>query len=556
MEHPYGLLSIIPPLVAIVLAIVTRRPVVSLIVGIYFGAIVTAGGNPLAAFADTCEVHLWPTLVDPGKMRVFSFTLLMAGMIGVISRCGGMRGLIQLISPLAKTRRGGQLTTWAIGLVVFFDDYANTILLGGTLRPLCDRLKISREKLAYLVDSTAAPVASLALLSTWIAVEVDYIAEGIDGTSTTADLKPIELFIASIPYRFYAVLALLMVPLIALTGRDFGPMLKKERECLAAEPADPSPRDQPANDQPLSSSSSEPARWYNAAAPIALTLAVVVWLLYVTGTQNLALEEGATVALRDILGAADSSLALQYGSLAGLALAALLCRLQGILDGGEILRATGNGMRVVLPAIAILWCASALSRMTGSRSVDGAASSGYEFKDHRLYTGDFLAAKIMPDSESASDGEAADRSVVKLLPTAVFLLAAFLAFSTGTSFGTMGLLMPMTVTLACDLLESSGGVVSPSDPILLASVAGVLSGAVFGDHCSPISDTTILSSQACGCDHIAHVITQMPYALLVGIVSIALGTLPLGWGASVWLLLPLQLAALIGLLMLIGKKVS
>ena len=549
MEHPYGLLSTIPPVAAIVLAMITRRPIVSLLLGIFCGALVTTGGDPITAVADTLEVHLWPTLIDPGKMRVFAFTLLMAGMIGVISRCGGMQGLIQLISPLAKTRRSGQLTTWLLGLVVFFDDYANTILLGSTLRQVCDRLRISREKLAYLVDSTAAPVASLALLSTWIAVEVDYIGEGIQGIGGATDLKPMELFIASIPYRFYAWMALLLVPLIAITGRDFGPMLKRERalqsdptEASTSEPSEPDSEQTPA-----------PPRWYNAVLPIATTLIVVIYLLYVTGTNNLGPpEQGDAPALRDILGAADSSLALQYGSLAGLALAAMLCWSQRILSGAEIIRATGNGMRVVLPAIAILWCASALSRMTGSRSVDGVASESFEFQDHRLYTGDYLAAAILPSGDVDSSGS----SVVKWMPTAIFLLAGVLSFSTGTSFGTMGLLMPMSVTLIYGLLASGGEAVSPTHPILLACVASVLSGAVLGDHCSPISDTTILSSQSCGCDHISHVVTQLPYALLAGAVAVLLGTLPLGWGVSVWVLLPLQFAALVAVLRLAGTKVA
>lgn len=573
MEHPYGLLSIVPPLVAIVLAIVTRRPVVSLLLGIFCGALVTTGGNPITALADTCEVHLWPTLIDPGKMRVFAFTLLMAGMIGVISRCGGMQGLIRLITPLAKSQRSGQLTTWFLGLVIFFDDYANTILLGNTLRPVCDRLKISREKLAYIVDSTAAPVASLALLSTWIAVEVDYIGEGIEGIGEATDLKAMELFISSIPYRFYAWMALLLVPLVAVTGRDFGPMWKKERE-RRLQPTDQfdsveSDADNLVRDPALQ-------RWYNAVLPIAITLIVVLYLLYVTGKSGLGLTaQDAAPALRDILGAADSSLALQYGSLAGLAVAALLCRFQGLLDGKQILQATGKGMKVVLPAIAILWCASALSRMTGNKSFDGKSaevssvslqpksltSNPFPFEDHRLYTGDFLAAQILPTESQTKDGEAegaevADATVLKLLPTAIFALAAVLAFSTGTSFGTMGLLMPMSVTLVSGLLASQTGTLDPTDPILLGCVASVLSGAVLGDHCSPISDTTILSSQACTCDHISHVVTQMPYAMAAGFVSIVLGTLPLGWGVSVWLLLPLQFVTLLIILRLFGKKVD
>ncbi|MCG8651972.1 MAG: hypothetical protein MI861_19180, partial [Pirellulales bacterium] len=547
--HPYGLLSVIPPLAAIVLAIVTRRPVVSLIVGIFCGALVTSGGAPIKAIADTCEVHLWPTLVDPGKMRVFAFTLLMAAMVGVISRCGGMHGLIQVIAPLARTRRGGQLTTWLLGMVIFFDDYANTILLGGTLRPLCDRLKISREKLAYLVDSTAAPVASLALLSTWIAVEVDYIDEGISATGAGEDVPAMELFIASIPFRFYPLMALFLVPLVALTGRDFGPMLKKERLRQSTPPED-------LEEQQAPTESVSP-RWYNAAAPIALTLGVVVGLLYLTGRDNLEVAGDQPPALRDILGAADPSLALQYGALAGLALIAVMCRVQRLLTGAEILQAAGNGMKVVLPAIAILWCASALSRMTGNRSVNDEPSARYEFTDHRLYTGDYLASKIMPASSQDDQTQMSpDATVIKLLPTVVFVLAGILAFSTGTSFGTMGLLMPMAVTLAYDLLSAQGTAVALTHPILLACVASVLSGAVFGDHCSPISDTTILSSQACRCDHISHVVTQIPYALTVGLVSILLGTLPLGWGISVWILLPVQLAVIVGVLWIFGRKVD
>lgn len=544
MEHPYGLLSIVPPLVAIVLAIVTRKPVVSLLIGIFCGALVTAGGNPVTALVDTCEFHLWPTLVDPGKMRVFAFTLLMAGMIGVISQSGGMQGLIRLIRPLAKSRRSGQLTTWFVGMIIFFDDYANTILLGNTLRPVCDRLKISREKLAYIVDSTAAPVASLALLSTWIAVEVDYIGEGIRGIKGANDLKAMELFISSIPYRFYAWMALLLVPMVALMGRDFSSMRRAEQASRSGTTSDDRDIEQ---DQLAAASDPSKERWYNAVIPIATTLVVVLYLLYVTGRNGLA-ESNPSPALRDILGAADSSLALQYGSLAGLAIAAVLSLSQRLLTSEEVLRATGKGMKVVLPAIAILWTASALSRMTGN---GGDSIPTYENKEHQLYTGNFLAKSIMPDED---DQQQEVQNVLRWMPTAIFVLAAVLAFSTGTSFGTMGLLMPMTITLIYGLLQSHRGLVDPNDPVLLGCVASVLSGAVLGDHCSPISDTTILSSQACDCDHISHVVTQIPYAMTAGTVAVAFGTIPLGFGVSLWILLPLQAFAMWFILRLFGRK--
>ena len=217
----------------------------------------------------------------------------------------------------------------------------------------------------------------------------------------------------------------------------------------------------------------------------------------------------------------------------------------------------------MLPAIAILWCASSLSRQTSNKSVTGEpTTTPYEFKDHRLYTGDYLAGIIAPsghsDSEHGTDNELSSTTLfsIELLPTVVFLLAAIVSFCTGTSYGTMGILLPMVISLTYTLLTSTGGTISASDPILLASVGGVLAGAIFGDHCSPISDTTILSSQACSCDHVAHVMTQMPYALSVAAVAVLFGTLPLGWGVSVWILLPVQVVVLLVLLMVGGKRVE
>lgn len=549
--HPYGWLSLAPPIAAILLAIITRRAVLSLLVGIFVGALITTGWHPLQAVCDTCEVHLWPTFSDPGKLRVFSFTLLMGAMIGVICRSGGMQGLIGLISPLAKTRRGGQLTTWCLGLVVFFDDYANTMLLGNTLRPLCDRLKISREKLAYLVDSTAAPVAGLALLSTWVAVEIDYVREGLEVLGPDVDMTAVDLFVSSIPYRFYVLLALLFVPLLAIMGRDFGPMLKAEQRRQAETLEDDlidATMEQDEAEQP-------PARWYNAVLPIVVTLGVVMILLYVTGKQGMiAAGQDESPNLRDILGLANSSLALQYGALAGLAVAILLARLQGLMTQVQIYESVFQGVRVVLPAIMILWFATGLSRMTSNKSYEGVSTRApYEFKDHRLYTGEYLTQQILPQEQ---DEDANLDRTVKLLPTAVFLLAAVLSFSTGTSFGTMGILMPMVVALAHSVLLAQNGSVDPANPILLACVGSVLAGAIFGDHCSPISDTTILSSQSCGCDHIAHVVTQLPYALTIAGVSVLLGTLPLGWGVSLWLLLPMQLVALVTIVWIVGQPVE
>ncbi|MCS7468496.1 hypothetical protein NZK35_17725 [Stieleria sp. ICT_E10.1] len=564
-DHPYGWFSLLPPLVAIVLAMVTKRAALSLLMGIFCGALITNGGDPIGALVDFCEVHLWPTLADPGKLRIFSFTLLMGAMIGVISRSGGMLGLIQLISPIAKTRRGGQLTTWMLGLIVFFDDYSNTVLLGGTLRPLCDRLKISRQKLAYIVDSTAAPMASLALLSTWIAVEIDYIAEGLGDIEGANVSRAMELFIASVPYRFYAILALAMVPILALMGRDFGPMLRAEKAVVAG--SDQRLDDPGSIADPLTEPTAA-ASWRVAVVPIAVTLAVVIALLYTTGTASLrsgsSEPAGDTPPLRDILGAADSSLALQYGALLGLATIAVICLTRKLLTLQQVREASWGGMKIVLPAIVILWTASALSRLTGGKSVDGQSGTSFEFQDHRLYTGQFVAetilsgARVSPQQDSATPRSHSVPMVVRLLPTIVFLLAAVLSFSTGTSFGTMGLLMPMTLTLTAPLIGLLPPDASTTDalthPLMLATIASVLSGAVFGDHCSPISDTTILSSQACGCDHMEHVLTQMPYAVTAGTIAIVAGTLPIGWGISWGWLIMIQAMLLVGVVAIMGKR--
>ena len=568
-EHPYGWLSLLPPLAAIVLAIVTRQVIASLLAGVFIGALITCGGNVWPAVADTLEIQLWKTLISEDKLRVFTFTLLMGAAVGVMNRAAGMKGLVLTISRWAKTRRRGQLVTWFLGLLIFFDDYANTMLLGNTMRSLYDRLKISREKLAYVVDSTAAPVAGLALLSTWVAIEIEFIRDGLNNLSTPSTLSAFDLFITSIPYRFYVILALLFVPLTAILGRDFGPMLKAERRRLGeastgesngmSEDSIPQDASQP--------HATTPARWLNAVVPILVILGVTIGLIYTTGLNNYYAEHEttATAKLRDIFGKADALLALQYGALCGLVAIALLARWQRLLNNREILAAAGAGARVVLPALAILWLASTMSRITGSDAVDGqtyAAEDKYRFQEHRLYTGQYLTELLvgstLDQTNDASNNVAAERSAARMaawLPTIVFLLAAVIAFATGTSWGTMGILLPMVVPLAAGLLGAAGASLVPGSSVLLGSIGGVLAGAIFGDHCSPISDTTVLSSQSSGCDHIAHVRTQMPYALVVGVIAIVLGTLPAGYGVSVWILLPLAIVVMIVVLYILGRPV-
>ncbi len=519
----YGWWSLVPPVVAITLAIVSRRVVASLLFGAAVGALIlkdwSANWNVLTALEDLCETHLWRSLCDPDHLRVFAFTALMGAMIGVIHRSGGMQGVVNALAPLARTRRGGQLLTWFLGLLIFIDDYANSLLLGNTMRPLTDRLSISREKLAYLVDSTAAPVAGLALVSTWVAGEIGYIEAGFESLDLPAGtVDGFSMFVATIPYRFYVILALLFVPLVALLERDWGADVEGARRAFRA----PSTMSDEAAHRADGATDGLSHRWWNAVIPIAVTLSVTVWLLLLTGYRQVGDEladYGRWRSLIQIFGAGDSYLALVYGSLTGLVTAMLLGRAQKVLSWAQARAAAFQGATLVLPALIILWLAWTLSGITG--------------KEHGLGTGEFLGSQL----QQAID--------VRWMPTIVFVLSSLVAFSTGTSWGTMGILMPIVVDATYRMVQAQSGITDPYSTLLTASIGSVLAGAIFGDHCSPISDTTVLSSQASGCNHVAHVSTQLPYALLVASASILVGTLPVGFGFPVS---PLLVAGLVTLL--------
>ena len=539
-SHPYGWLSLAPSLAAILLAIATRKVVPSMLAGIFVGALITNGANPFHAVADTLELHLWKSLAQEDRLRVFTFTLMMGAMIGVIQRAGGMQGLVELVSRWATNRRRGQLTTWFLGMLIFFDDYANTVLLGNTLQPLFARLRISREKLAYLVDSTAAPVAGLAVISTWVAAEIGFVQDGLDSLNV-GEASAFTLFIDSIPYRFYVIWALAFVFLIGISNRDFGPMLKAERLYLRT-----------TSEKPLEANveSTQGARWLNAVIPIAATVASVLWFLIHTGRTALAANETlAEASLWQIFGEANSYFALQWGSFAGLLVSIALVLTQRLLNWSQISTAAADGAKLMIPTLVVLWLAFSLSSMTGNKIMDGQpmddTDAKYPAKAYRLYTGEYLAGLI--SNEEGSSG-----TIAAWLPTLIFVLAAGISFSTGTSWGTMAILMPIAIPLAYGAI-AHGDVAWQQNPIMIATIGSVLAGSIFGDHCSPISDTTVLSSQSCGCEHSAHVWTQLPYAVSVGLVSILLGTLPIGFGISVWLALPIGLVALVAIVLVAGQ---
>ncbi len=531
-----GWLSILPPLLAIGMALLFRRVLPALFLGVWLGAWIAFGltfGGLWQGLLDAFGVYVLDALVDPGNASIVLFWLMIGGMVGVISKNGGMHGIVQWVVRWASDARRGQVSTAVLGIVIFFDDYANTLIVGNTMRPVTDKLRISREKLAYLVDSTAAPVASLALVPTWIGFEVGLINEALDTLPALQDLSGYGVFLESILYRFYPWMALFFVFAIALTDREFGPMLKAERRARSGGGVlHPDANvDEAAGGEELAPKAGKPQRAMNAVIPVCVLVFGTLFFLYTTGIEAarelLAAGEIEEITLRTIIGEADSYLSLMWASLLSAVTAIVLSVGQRILTLEESVEAWYEGLKFMLFAMLVLVLAWALSGITGV-----------------LHTAEFLGAVL---SEALPAG---------LVPAIIFVLAAAIAFSTGTSWGTMAILMPLVVPLTWQVMQADG-IADPAHYYLLYNaVSCVLAGAVWGDHCSPISDTTILSSMASGCDHIAHVNTQLPYALTVGLVAIALGTIPTGFGFPWWLSMLVSAVLLIAILRFYGRPLD
>ncbi|MFW2389885.1 MAG: Na+/H+ antiporter NhaC family protein, partial [Polyangiales bacterium] len=472
--------------------LVFRHVLVALVLGVWLGAFLISGMSFVASFARLLDTHVVNAIADRGHASILVFSLLLGGMLGLMTQSGGAKGLASLVSVDGASRRRAQVTTWFLGLLVFFDDYANSLLVGSSMRPVTDRLRISREKLAFLVDATAAPVASLALISSWIGVEVGYIADQFAHLGIERDAYL--TFIETIPFRFYPILMLFFVLWVAIRGRDFGPMLKAERRALD-EGAVSRRGAQPASDFHEESVPDEvPGRARNALIPVVVVVLVAAAGIYFDGRAKV-LSSGMELSMRAIVGEASSSAAILWGTGAGCLAALALSVGTGALSLGKSIEAWMSGMRSILFAVVILVLAWALGGVC-----------------RELDTASFLI------------GVVGDWLVPTWIPAAVFILAALVSFATGTSWGTMAILFPLVVPLAHQMAPGN-------ETILLGTVSSILAGSVWGDHCSPISDTTVLSSMATSCDHMDHVRTQLPYALLVGVISLACAEFPVaaGW---------------------------
>jgi len=493
-----------PSVLAVGLAFVTRDIYLALGLGAFSGTLLLRDGHPWSAFQDLLLGRLLPSLADRWNISVLVFTLLMGGFVEVLNRNGGMAALSDRVNGQSRSPRRVALGAYFMGWLVFFDGLASSMLVGKTLRSAADRAGLSREKLAFIVDSTSSPIAGLALLSTWVAYEMSVIRQGFENTGNPAlaeGAAPFSWLVSSLPFRFYNWYMLLLVFLLVWLMRDWGPMLAAERAARR--------RSLPASEAPGTAPAAPAASATLALVPLGVLVTGVFVGLYVGG-GGLELEPSlANLVLA--MGKADAAgvfvVATALAVVVALTLTAL-SRLAGRTPaGGE--RSTDaflHGMQqMFLPAL-ILVCAWMLNSVI-----------------KELGAADYLVSLLGGRLPSA------------WLPTLVFLVASGISFSTGTSWGTMAIVMPLAIPLAVTL----GG--APDDlaarPVLVVTVGAVLAGAVFGDHCSPISDTTIVSAFSSDCDVMAHVRTQLPYALTAAAVAVVFGYLPAGYGvAPVWVL--------------------
>lgn len=487
-----GAWSLLPPLIAIALALIFKEVVTSLFIGLLSGGVLVGWyqGNLLNGLKVSVQSILNAVVPagegagDQGHFSVIVFSLFIAAMVQVISKNGGMNALVRQITKRATTERSGLLTTWILGVAIFFDDYANTLIVGNSMRPITDKLKISREKLAYVVDSTAAPVAAIALVTTWIGAELGYIDEGLKQLSGFSRQSAYGVFLSSLKYSFYPILTLGFILLLIFTGKDFGPMLRSK------------PTIEPIDEQ----EEEQEGRTYFAVLPVLILVFGTLMGLYFTG------KTGEGQSLSEIIGNANSYSALIWASLTSLVVSVLISVSFSKMTLIQSVEAVLEGFKTMIGAMVILVLAWSLAEITTI-----------------LGTADFLAGALSGGISPY------------LLPAMAFVLAAIVSFSTGSSWGTMALLYPLVISTTWEVAMADGLAYDAAFPLLVNAISCVMAGSVLGDHCSPISDTTILSSMATQCNHIQHVRTQLPYALTVGGVSLLIGTLGTAYGLPIWL---------------------
>jgi len=527
--------SLAPPMLAVLVALFFRSMIFALLSAFVAGSFLSFGLNPVVVATLAFHDYVWETLTSSFNLYIFLFLFSLVGMVHLLSKNGGLSGLVDGLGKVATSRRKALVSIGLAGVVMFFDNYSSTVVLGNTMQKLSDKWRISREKLAYLVDSTTAPVTGLAVLSTWIAFEAMLL--GGEAKELGIELSGYEIFLEMLPMRFYCIGTLIFLFMSSALGRDFGPMYKAEqRAALEGKVRDDSSEDlgiqSTENREPEAGT---PKRWFNAVIPIFCVVFGIVFGILFFGRYRILesggvfsfarfedwrLAYGVTMSSSDGAGAMPI---LFLSSLVGGIVALALTLGQGLMSVRESCRAYISGMPTMWMAIYILMMTWAMRAIC-----------------ENLGTAQYLIALLGDDMP------------VWTLPLFTFAVAAAMSFATGTSWGAMGILIPIILPLAFSLgaYEVGGGI------LFFLTAAAILDGAIFGDHCSPISDTTVLTSISTGCDHIAHVKTQLLYALTTMALSGVLGYLAVAGSMPLWLFYVLFPLASFAILMLIGRRVT
>ena len=517
-------LSILPPLIAIFFALVFREVIISLFAGVFVGAWSLFGFSLTGLFDGlmrSVEYFILDSLTDGGHAAVIIFSMLIGGMVAIISKNGGMHGVVNWLSRFANSARNAQFVTWFMGIAIFFDDYANTLIVGNTFRPVTDKFRISREKLAYIVDSTAAPIAAIALVTTWIGAELGYIADGL--AVIGLDKNEYLLFLQSLKYSYYPVLTILFIFMLIYFRKDYGPMHTAEMRARTTGKLMKGDGVMQETSENLDPDDNIPKYAFNAVLPVVVVIGMTILGLVITGMNSLYAEISETgheltsrswpeiwaalpvlfsdgiqpdffMKIGKLIGSSDSYTALLWASACGVGLALILSLATRTLSLEKSMNAMLSGFKTMLPTMIILILAWALASTTDV-----------------MHTADFLISAL------------SDNLHVSWVPLITFILAALISFSTGSSWSTMAILYPLALPLTWSIGVSNGLEEAQLLPIFYNVISVVLAGSVLGDHCSPISDTTVLSSLASSCHHLDHVKTQLPYALTVGSVSILVG---------------------------------
>lgn len=490
--------ALLPPVVAIALALITKEVYSSLFIGIVVGAVLYGGGNVertiLHAFGDD-NGEFVSVLTDSYNVGILIFLVILGTIVAMMNKAGGSAAFGKWASEHIKTKAGAQLATILLGVLIFIDDYFNCLTVGSVMRPVTDKHNVSRAKLAYLIDATAAPVCIIAPVSSWAAAVSGFV-KGEDGLT---------LFVRAIPYNFYAILTVVMMVSMVLLKVEFGPMAKHEKNADNGDLFSMGDRTQNIQEDEQGSSK---GKVIDLVIPIlCLVVCCVIGMIYT----------GGFFKGKDFITAfsnSDASVGLAIGSFFGLVITILLYVIRRVLPFKNCMDCLVDGFRAMVPAILILTMAWTLKSMT-----DSLGAKEFVAMSMKSVAGDFIS----------------------LLPAVIFLVACFLAFATGTSWGTFGILIPIVVAV----FEGS------NYELMIVSISACMAGAVCGDHCSPISDTTIMASAGAECDHVNHVSTQLPYAIVAAVVSF-FSFIIAGFVRNAWIVLPIAILMMIVVIALIN----